>query len=71
MAKFPFWDMDYSPWSSKNLIVKRSNDDFESLLPQGGGAVGGASGWSKEGKDEDDKATKPEKREGKGERGGK
>ena len=19
-AKFPFWDMDYSPWSSKNLI---------------------------------------------------
>ena len=20
MAKFPFWDMDYSPWSSKNLI---------------------------------------------------
>ena len=48
--------------------IKRSNDDFESLLPQGGGAVGGASGWSKEGKDEDDKATKPEKREGKGER---
>ena len=49
--------------------IKRSNDDFESLLPQGGGAVGGASGWSKEGKDEDDKATKPEKREGKRERG--
>ena len=20
MAKFPFWGMDYSPWSSKNLI---------------------------------------------------
>ena len=20
MAKFPFWCMDYSPWSSKNLI---------------------------------------------------
>ena len=20
MAKFPFWTMDYSPWSSKNLI---------------------------------------------------
>ena len=20
MAKFPFWNMDYSPWSSKNLI---------------------------------------------------
>ena len=21
MAKFPFWTMGYSPWSSKNLIV--------------------------------------------------
>ena len=21
MANFPFWTMDYSPWSSKNLIV--------------------------------------------------
>ena len=21
-AKFPFWTMDYSPWSSKNLIVR-------------------------------------------------
>ena len=21
MAKFPFWTMSYSPWSSKNLIV--------------------------------------------------
>ena len=20
MAKFPFWGMDYSPWSSKNLM---------------------------------------------------
>ena len=20
MTKFPFWGMDYSPWSSKNLI---------------------------------------------------
>ena len=23
MAKFPFWGMDYSPWSSKNLINQK------------------------------------------------
>ena len=27
-AKFPFWDMDYSPWSSKNLINRNRLKKF-------------------------------------------
>ena len=27
-AKFPFWGMDYSPWSSKNLIDKNQLKKF-------------------------------------------
>ena len=28
MAKFPFWGMDYSPWSSKNLINQKRLKKF-------------------------------------------
>ena len=28
MAKFPFWGMDYSPWSSKNLIDRNRLKKF-------------------------------------------
>ena len=28
MAKFPFWGMDYSPWSSKNLIDRNRLNKF-------------------------------------------
>ena len=28
MAKFPFWTMDYSPWSSKNLIDRNRLEKF-------------------------------------------
>ena len=28
MAKFPFWGMDYSPWSSKNLIDRNQLKKF-------------------------------------------
>ena len=28
MAKFPFWGMDYSPWSSKNLINRNRLKKF-------------------------------------------
>ena len=28
MAKFPFWGMDYSPWSSKNLIDQNRLNKF-------------------------------------------
>ena len=28
MAKFPFWGMDYSPWSSKNLIDRNRPKKF-------------------------------------------
>ena len=27
-AKFPFWGMDYSPWSSKNLIDRNQPKKF-------------------------------------------
>ena len=27
-AKFPFWGMDYSPWSSKNLIDRNRFNKF-------------------------------------------
>ena len=27
-AKFPFWGMDYSPWSSKNLINRNQLKKF-------------------------------------------
>ena len=27
-AKFPFWGMDYSPWSSKNLIDQNQLKNF-------------------------------------------
>ena len=27
-AKFPFWTMDYSPWSSKNLIDRNQLKKF-------------------------------------------
>ena len=28
MAKFPFWGMDYSPWSSKNSIDQNQLKEF-------------------------------------------
>ena len=28
MAKFPFWGMDYSPWSSKNFIGRNRLKKF-------------------------------------------
>ena len=28
MAKFPFWGMDYSPWSSENLIDRNRLKKF-------------------------------------------
>ena len=28
MVKFPFWGMDYSPWSSKNLIDQNQLKKF-------------------------------------------
>ena len=46
MAKFPFWTMDYSPWSSKNLIDRnwlknfmQVESDFKCIHADFGGVV--------------------------------
>ena len=31
MANFPFWGMDYSPWSSKNLIDRNRLKKFKQV----------------------------------------